>query len=277
MPVTARQLVRKMRGGAQSHLIEADDNNFYVVKFKNNPQHRRVLINEWVGSTFLQHLHLPTPQIAIVELTEEFLRDNPDTYLQLGNTRQAVRPGWHFGSRYPGNPARVAVYDFVPDTLLAKVANLNDFLGVLVFDKWTGNADARQSIFLRAKLREYAPQFVNHPLRVGYVALMVDHGYIFNGPHWEYIDSPLAGLYFRPVVYRDVQGWRDFEPWLERVKAFPEEVVDDALRQMPPDWLNGDAEGLVRLLESLVRRRGMVPGLIESCKKGPQNLFPNWS
>jgi len=26
-----------MRGGAQSHLIEADDGGFYVVKFSNNP------------------------------------------------------------------------------------------------------------------------------------------------------------------------------------------------------------------------------------------------
>ena len=94
-------------------------------------------------------------------------------------------------------PNRVAVYDFVPDTLLDRIENRNEFLGVLVFDKWTGNADARQSIFLRARLREYVPTFQGHALRVGFLALMVDHGYIFNGPHWGYADSPLTGLYFR--------------------------------------------------------------------------------
>jgi len=37
MPVNARRHVRRMRGGAQSHLIEAGDGHFYVVKFLNNP------------------------------------------------------------------------------------------------------------------------------------------------------------------------------------------------------------------------------------------------
>src|SRR5690349_10481240 len=118
MPVNARRLIRKMRGGAQAHLIEADDDQFYVVKFRNNPQHRRVLVNEWIGNTLLHYLQIPAPKINIVSLTEDFLADNPDTYIQLGNTRKDVNAGWHFGSRYPGDPEKIAVYDFVPDALL---------------------------------------------------------------------------------------------------------------------------------------------------------------
>ncbi len=42
-----------MRGGAQSHLMRCDDGYYYVVKFQNNPQHRRILVNEgfavWVA------------------------------------------------------------------------------------------------------------------------------------------------------------------------------------------------------------------------------------
>jgi hypothetical protein len=277
MPVTARRFLRKMRGGAQAHLIEADNGLFYVVKFRNNPQHRRVLVNEWIGNTFLRFLQIPTPPIAIVQITSSFLEENPEVNIQLGDRRMPVQAGWHFGSQFPGHPEQIAVYDFIPDTLLSKVANLTDFLGVLAFDKWTGNADARQSIFLRAKLREYAPQWADHPLRVGYVALMVDHGYIFNGPEWDYLDTPLLGLYFRPIVYGQVRGWIDFEPWLERIKAFPEEVVDDALRQIPPDWLNGDADRLSMLLDRLMNRRRKVADLIEDCKRGRYNPFPNWS
>ncbi len=277
MPVTARRFLRKMRGGAQAHLLEADDGLFYVVKFRNNPQHRRVLVNEWIGNTFLRFLQIPTPAIAIIRITDSFLVENPDVHIQLGDRRTPVQAGWHFGSRFPGHPEQIAVYDFVPDSLLSKVANLTDFLGVLAFDKWAGNADARQSVFLRAKLREYAPQWADHPLRVGYIALMVDHGYIFNGPEWDYLDTPLLGLYFRPIVYEQVRGWSDFEPWLERIKAFPEEVVDDALRQMPPEWLNGDADRLTMLLERLMLRREKVASLIEDCKHGRYNPFPNWT
>ena len=62
MPVLAKRLIRKMRGGAQAHLLECDDGHFYVVKFRNNPQHRRVLINEWLASAFLNYLRISTPE-----------------------------------------------------------------------------------------------------------------------------------------------------------------------------------------------------------------------
>ena len=37
--VEAVQHVRRMRGGAQGHLMRCSDGQFYVVKFRNNPQH----------------------------------------------------------------------------------------------------------------------------------------------------------------------------------------------------------------------------------------------
>jgi hypothetical protein len=277
MPVKARRLVRKMRGGAQAHLLEADDGDFYVVKFRNNPQHRRVLVNEWIGGVFLKHLGFTCPHIDLVSLDADFLAGNPDVSIQLGSQRIAIEPGWHFGSRFPGDPGRVAVYDFVPDALLDKVENTAEFPGMLVFDKWTGNADARQCVFLRARLRDYIPAATAHPLRIGFLAMMVDHGYLFNGPHWEYTDAPNLGLYGRPPVYRHVRGWDDFEPWLARMTDFPDQVVDDALRRLPPEWLNGDAGILEQMLEKLMARRRRIPDLIRACAASKWSPFPNWS
>jgi len=276
MPVNARKLIRKMRGGAQSHLIQADDDSFYVVKFQNNPQHRRILVNEWIASRFLEYLQIAVPATAIVAVSEEFLAENPEAHIQLGTKRSPVKAGWHFGSQFPGNPNTVAVYDFVPDTLLLKVENLNEFLGILVFDKWTANSDSRQSIFVRARVREFARASSEHPLRTGFVALMMDHGYVFNGPHWDYPDSPLQGLYFRPMVYEKVQGWDSFQPWLDRVIHFPESVVDDAFRSLPPEWVRGDEDALEHMLEDLMRRRKRVADLIKGCSEGRVRPFPNW-
>jgi hypothetical protein len=266
-----------MRGGAQAHLLEADDGNFYVVKFRENPQHRRVLINESIASTFLEYLQVAAPPTAIIQLSPEFLSENPDVYIALGARRDPPAPGWHFGSRYPGDPNRNAVYDFVPDTLLDRIENRNEFAAILAFDKWTGNADARQSIFVRARLREYVPTFQGHALRVGFLALMVDHGYIFNGPHWSFADAPLAGLYFRPHVYKGIRGWDDFQPWLDRLVNFPDEVVDDALARLPKQWLNGDSQSLYDLLEKLMSRRRRVPDLIAECRRSSMKSFPDWS
>lgn len=273
MPVEARRLIRKMRGGAQAHLIEAADGRFYVVKFRNNPQHRRILVNEWLSAAFLDYLRITTATAAIIELTPAFLEANSDVFIQLGTKRVAVEPGWHFGSLFPGDPATLAVYDFLPDALLPRVVNPREFLGILVADKWLANADSRQCVFYRAQISARGVPSG----RVGFVALMIDHGYGFNGPHWQFQDSPLQGLYFRPNFYQDVRGYDSFEPWLGQVRHFPWEVIDRASKQLPPAWIEGDEASLQRLLEQLMARRSKVAELVRDCTRGRYNPFPNWT
>ncbi len=277
MPLTARRYIRKMRGGAQAQLLEASDGRFYIVKFQNNPQHRRVLVNELVASVFLRYLQISSAECAVIQVSEEFVRENPDACMQLGASRIPVAAGWQFGSLYPGDPARLAVYDFVPDALLHKVRNLADFLGVLVFDKWVANADGRQAVFFRARVREWAPVAAEaHPLTMGFVALMIDQGFAFNGPEWNFVDSPMQGLYARKLVYESVTSLDPFEPWLERVLHFPEEVVDQASKQIPLEWLAGDHDAFERMLEKLLRRRKRVPDLLRDARLGKASPFTNW-
>jgi hypothetical protein len=269
-------MVRKMRGGAQAHLLEASDGRFYVVKFLGNPQHRRILTNELVAGIILKYLQISAPDTVLIEITSAFLLENPNVFLFSGNRRIEVEPGWHFGSRFPGDPATLAVYDFVPDSLLAQVNNLKDFLGCMVFDKWTGNADGRQSVFLRAPLAEYFPEQHIHPQKLGFVTLMIDHGFVFNGPHWEFVDAPAYGLYMRKSVYQGVTGLEDFEPWLSRVEHFPEEVLDRAMRSIPPQWIAGEEGALEQMLELLLKRRKRVRGLLEGLRRSNVNPFTNW-
>jgi len=275
MPLNAIRHRRKMRGGAQSHLIEADDGHFYVVKFRNNPQHRRVLINEAIGSVFLRYLQISAPEVLVISVSAGFLRENPEVSIQLGSRNIPVDAGWHFGSRYPGHPDTTAVYDFIPDTLLNQVSNLSEFLAMLVLDKWTANSDGRQSVFFRSRLKQWSPS--GSVARTGFVAWMIDQGFLFNGPHWDFPDSPLQGLYHRPLVYESVTSLDDFQPWLDLVVNFPVEVVDEAYRRIPLEWMEGEENALEELLERLLRRRSRVPDLLEDCRRARPALFPNWN
>lgn len=272
MPLNAIRAVRKMRGGAQSWLLEADDGHWYVVKFRNNPQHPRILVNELIASTLLGYLKIAAPETALVRVGAEFLAANPEVHLSLGTRRIDVEPGWHFGSRYPGDPARTAVYDFLPDALLSQVANLEDFRAILVFDKWVGNADGRQCVFYRAIVRQSERQG-----KPAFVARMIDHGYACNGPHWDFPDSPLMGLYARRQVYEGVRSLQDFEPWLTQVRTFPEEVMDTAWKSIPAGWIEGEEDALITMLDRLYERRKRIPDLIEGCRTAPVDPFPNWA
>jgi hypothetical protein len=135
----AVEQIRRMRGGAQSHLMRCSDGHYYVVKFQNNPQHRRVLANELLGTKLAARLGLPTAPAAVIQVSEELVRLTPELAMELARTRVPCAAGAQFGSRYPGDPRRMALHDFLPDEQLRAVENLHDFAGMLVFDKWTCN------------------------------------------------------------------------------------------------------------------------------------------
>lgn len=271
MPCTASRYIRKMRGGSQAHLLEADDNNLYVVKFQNNPQHRRVLVNELVSASFLEYLQIWTARAELVRITRDFLIENPEVYIQLGGRRVPVQPGWHFGSQYPGVSGTEPVYDFLPDPLLRSVANLEGFRAILVFDKWMGNTDSRQCVFFRAQVKEWSGE-----VRTAFVAVMIDHGFVFNGSAWQFTVSPGHGLYPRNKAYEQVHSLDDFRPWLDLVVHFPEEEVARALRRIPPEWFDDDYDEFVQLLGRLLRRTRRVPDLITDACRAPAKPFPNW-
>lgn len=276
MPVNAIRFIRKMRGGAQAHLLEADDGNFYIVKFQNNPQHRRVLVNELIAAEVLSHLQINAAEAQLIRVSAAFLEQNPDVHLQTGTHRTAVSPGIHFGSRHPGHPETLAIYDFIPDALLHQVANADQFRAILVFDRWMGNADGRQSVFFRAQLKDWLARPGIPPRKQGFVSLMIDHGFVMNGPHWNFPESALTGLYARRLVYKDVKSLQDFEPWLSRTANFPAQVLDKALSQIPPEWLDGDESALEKALETLLRRKTRIPELMRACRDAPGNPFPEW-
>jgi hypothetical protein len=291
--------VRRMRGGAQAQLMRCDDEAYYIVKFRNNPQHLRILANEMLATRLAARLGLCVPQVEIVEVRRELVAATADLVIQLGLGRAPCADGKQFGSQFPGHPARVAVHDFLPDEQLAAVKNLSDFLGVLVFDKWTCNTNGRQAIFFRdpGGMADATPpaagDFAAPASRPadsapggytaggytagGYTAMMIDFGFCFNAGEWDFPDAPLRGLYARQLVYQGVSGMEDFEPWLARLETrITERVLGEEAAQIPPEWYAGDCGELERLLERLYRRRERVRELLYAARNSGREPFPNW-
>jgi hypothetical protein len=78
------------------------------------------------------------------------------------------------------------------------------------------------------------------------------------------------------LVYDAVRSLDDFQPWLDQVIHFPEEVIDQAWKRIPAGWIEGEEEALEQLLERLFERRARVPDLIATCRTARTNPFPNW-
>jgi hypothetical protein len=265
--VRAVEHIRRMRGGSQSHLMRCSDGSYYVVKFQNNPQHRLVLVNELLGTILAARLGLPTATVVIVEVSEELICFTPDLCIEMAHTRISCQPGLQFGSRYLADPRRVTLLNDLPDQQLSTVENLNEFVGMLVFDKWTCNTDRRQVIFGRPDSS------------ANYRTWMIDQGFCFNAGEWNFPDAPLRGLYFKSKVYEQVRGFESFEPWLDTLESeMGAHVLLDIAKTIPPDWYEDDWTALHRLLEQLNSRRDRrVRELLWSARKSSPHAFPNWT
>ncbi|MCU1305670.1 MAG: hypothetical protein JWN45_365 [Acidobacteriaceae bacterium] len=257
-----------MRGGAQSHLMRCEDGHFYVVKFQNNPQHLRVLANELLATRLAEAVGLPVPVTKVVRVSDWLISHTPELKMQLSGSASAsspaCKPGFQFGARFVVDPMEGQVFDYLPESMLERVRNIEDFAGMLCIDKWTCNSNGRQAVFWK-KIRERK-----------YTATFIDQGYCFNAGEWSFPDSPLRGVYARNEVYREITGWDSFEPWLTKIEQMSTEAIGNCAEGIPPEWY-GDWDELERLIEQLVRRRARVRELIAAFRTSSREPFPKWT
>jgi hypothetical protein len=253
-----------MRGGAQGQLMLAADGHLYVVKFRNNPQHTRVLANELLASRLALAAGLTAPEPEVVEVSEWLIDNTPELVMDYGRRREPCSAGLNFGSRFVGGLMPGQVVDYLPEDDLAAVRNTTEFAGMLALDKWTGNANGRQAVFARrARERRYRAWFI-------------DFGYCFHAGDWKFDDMPLRGVYYRNGVYQTITGFDSFEPWLTRIETLAPEKIWNAANDIPPDWYGGDMTAIEALVEKLIYRRRRIRELLDDFRRSDRNPFPNW-
>jgi HipA-like kinase len=257
--------IRRMRGGSQSQLMRCSDGNYYVVKFQNNPQHRRVLVNEFLGTSLASLLGLPTAPTAIIEVRQDLIRFTPDLCIELPHSRIPCQSGPQFGSLYIGDPHHLSLADCSSEKNIFGASNLADFVGMLVFDLWTSNSDARQVIVRRPN--------VGVPHRIW----MIDQGFCFNAGEWTFPDTPRRYMYLHKAVYEYVQGIESFEPWLDWLEStIGMRVLLKVAQDIPPEWYEYDSSALKSFLRELNSRRTVVRNLLCKMKEIIPAAFPNW-
>jgi hypothetical protein len=263
--VTAVQHVKRMRGGAQSHLMRCSNGKFYVVKFRNNPQGPKILANEFIFSNIAAILDLSVPTAAVVGVDQWLVDQNPELNIWIPqNIPIPCESGLQYGSEYAIDPVIGRVWDWLGVETLVKVRNQAEFAGILVLDKWMCNLDSRQVVFWRRSIERK------------YSACFVDHGYCLGAADWEFRDAALRGAFPRNEAYRNITGWDCFDPWLSDLEDLDENLIWSAVSCTPPIWYLNDWEALEKLAETLIRRRGKVRELIEQFRDSQRHPFPNW-
>lgn len=246
LAIPIQSIERRLRGGTQALLVRDGSGAAYVAKFIGNPQGTRTLVNEWVVSRLLKYLRVSTPEVQPLHLKRGIPGDHLLAF-QSGNRLRPIAEGVHFGSRCPVDPERKAIFDFLPRSLLSKVANLPDLLMAYVFDKWVNQVDGRQAIFVRERLAGQTPQFR---------AYLIDHGLSFGGSRWELNELGLAGLFHDRSIYAEPELAAISHANVDKIQQIPKEALFSIEQEIPEDWLQPqEREEITRLLEALAKRQ----------------------
>lgn len=256
--------VRKMRGKSQAHLMRASDGSFYVTKFQNNPGGIRALASEFFATKLALFLGLPMAEVCIIEVPDSLIENTPELRIESDGLISPCTAGLQLASRYAADPLTDRIFDYMPPSQFHRVVNQIDVVRMLAFDKWTGNCDNRQAVFVRGRGEAH------------YRMTFIDQHYCFDGHHWAFPDLPHMGTYERNPAYPNVTGWDSFEPLLSRIEAIEYADLWRCAGQVPYEWYEHDGEGLFRLVEALHARRLLVRDLVAQFRDSKPKPFPNW-
>lgn len=246
--VTAERLIKKIIGtSTEPCLVRCSDGNSYYVKFAQNPEGPRVLVNEFVAGSLAVLLDLPVPKFKFIHVHQEFI----DTYST--ELPYPVTAGIHFGSQ---EVKKVLV--ITNGKMLDEISNREIVPMLLLFDHWIHNVDRdknKGNLLLNMSTKEL---------------MVIDHTHVFEiGPLWDAVqlrhriaESSIALLDLEGFVYRKlirfVSGNDPFAPALDRFNSLIEESVASIVAEIPEEWGCPEQEKHI-LLEYLMNRHSVVP------------------
>lgn len=80
--IATRYVTLLREGGSLPAIVEADDDELYVLKFRGAGQGPKVLIAELICGELGCALCLPVPEVVLVDLDEALSRNEPDEEIQ---------------------------------------------------------------------------------------------------------------------------------------------------------------------------------------------------
>jgi len=216
--------------------LRASDGNVYVTKWIFKAKENRRLINEWLAAPVLRYMGANCPEIAIVEISAEFIRHNRAALkAAFGSDFVNLKPGPVFASRVDEGAEQVT-----NQPPLEQVTNLSDFYAALVADVFLCQGDKRQAIFERIGKRQYR-------------AKLIDNANILESTWWQFKTEANA-VYADKNIYLDLTA-QTLDRLVAKLQAMPRSVISSAVAQIPAQWLGVDQGRLDHVTKTLRQRQ----------------------
>ncbi|PPA70166.1 HipA family kinase [Jeotgalibacillus proteolyticus] len=227
----AQKLEKFFTNGKTKPALMKTDEGFYVVKFSQNADGIKVLINEIICYQIAVMMGVPIPQAALINVEQEVI--DADERLQ----EMEVKPGIHFGSHFL-KKAQPSIQQ--PYLNLAK--NTEDIPSIILFDQIIYNNDRTENkgnILFDLKEREIVAIDHSHPFKIGA---------LWNETHLRQIQDEefclvrdFHGHNYR-VLLKYVNGHNPFNTALQRLSNIDKTKIEECFDIIPEGWELSTAE-----------------------------------
>ena len=219
---TATRYVQPLReGGSLPAVVDTEGGGMFVAKFRGAGQGVKALVAEIIVGLLARQAGLPTPDIALLEIVEDFGRSEPDPEIQ---DLLRASHGLNFGARYLDGAFNFdanAAADFISPELAARI---------VWFDAFVSNPDRTHR---------------NPNLMVcGRKPFLIDHGAALYAQHdWPSVDEARTRAPFTLIkdhvlltMSGDIQ-----EADAELSSRLDDGVIRDVMDAIPDDLLETEA------------------------------------
>ena len=224
-----------------------------LVKFQQNPQGERILINELVGFNLATLLGIEHPQVGIVEIDKDLLPSNGVLETKSrGGDPVTFQAGLHFYSKFwSKNVSRVSPEDFQGLT----IANGEMLGAIILLDILLNNWDRSESnmnLLLRRENEQHRIKLIDLGNAFGGGGLWTLGN--LNDTSFIPLENPLPYESGLQSYLNYIHPQRDFEPVLEKLGGINHSFLKEILNDIPVEWgLTPDEEAaLIKFLESRV-------------------------
>lgn len=252
------KFVRNFRGGSQPILAQASDGLLYVVKFTNNLQGAHLPFNECIGTELYKACGLSVPPWKRLLLTDQFIDQNPNCWMQTDIGPLRPKSGLCFGSRFLGEDGG-RLLEILPQSSFQRIRNFESFWLAWMIDICAEHTDNRQAIFL-----EDGQRFLR--------AFFIDHGHLFGGPQGKRRSHFSASRYLDCRVYQDISPEHQ-RNLLKTAESLNVEKLWRQVQRLPDDWKSSLAiSGFERCLSRL-SNSGLLLNVVDTMVDAYQRGF----
>jgi hypothetical protein len=250
-------------GCTKPFYILCDDGFHYAVKFKENPETSRVLINEYVCGSIAESLDLPMAEAKLIEIDDSFVKDyGKEIALHTG---EAISAGLHFGTKKIKK-----TFQIFNSKMLESAVNIECVPEIILFDQLICNRDRDSN---GGNLLYDA---TDHKIT------LIDHTHAFDlGPLWNTtelrrrINIPFSSMDMTGYVYKKlvvyVRGNNPFSTILDKIEGLTDEELWHTIDKIPAEWNASEEEKSV-LMEYIQDRRNRIKEVLPIIKPN----LPYW-